>query len=395
MSSMPEELTVRPSAGAGSSNDVARSRLLLSWICSLCLALLLVGCGGDTEPATPTLEVVLDRVQPEVAAPVAFDRSAFGVLPRASVYMRVRAAWPAPLLVRADGADLTQSNWSDTSPVPASGRFAFDVTDANATPPVLLLRVDLPAGSRTGPLATIELASRSGDRTSEWLAVKLTAVRPLVGELVALSVADLDDDLLSDSEEAAAGTDPRNPNTDGDRLLDGAEARYGTDPTDATSGLSTFLPTIGVESSNPNTCPTGSLGDLCGPTDRGDDDGDGLQNAHDAAPNDPDRDGDGLGDFEEVARGYPGVISLDLDPGACIASIGYRYSSPNDPDTDNDGLTDPEEILRMASDPGRVDLDADWIVDADEARYHTNPRRANARPDGVIAIPTGNRPPNC
>ena len=80
---------------------------------------------------------------------------------------------------------------------------------------------------------------------------------------------------------------------------------------------------------------------------------------------------------------------------SCIASIGYRYSSPTDPDTDNDGLTDFEEIRRMASDPGRVDLDADWIVDADEARYHTNPRRANAPPDGVIAIPTGNRPPNC
>lgn len=395
MSSLRKELAVRSIVGAGSRGDVAQSRLIASGICCLCFVLLVLGCGGVSEPATPTLDVVLDRVQPEVAAPVAYDRSAFGVLPRTSVYMRVRAAWPAPLLVRADGTHLTQSNWSDTSPVPASGRFAFDVTDANATPPVLLLRVDLPTGSRSGPLATIEIASRSGDSTSEWLAVKLTATRSLVGDMEALSVADLDDDLLSDSEEAAAGTDPRNPNSDGDRLLDGAEARYGTDPTDANSELGDFLPTIGVEFSNPNTCPTGSLGDRCGPTDRGDDDGDGLQNAHDAAPNNPDRDGDGLSDFEEVARGYPGVISLDLDPGSCIASIGYRYSSPNDPDTDNDGLTDFEEIRRMASDPGRVDLDADWIVDADEARYHTNPRRANAPPDGVIAIPTGNRPPNC
>ncbi len=41
---------------------------------------------------------------------------------------------------------------------------------------------------------------------------------------------DADNDNLSDSEEAANGTDPKKPDTDGDGLQDGDEVGMGTDP---------------------------------------------------------------------------------------------------------------------------------------------------------------------
>jgi hypothetical protein len=48
---------------------------------------------------------------------------------------------------------------------------------------------------------------------------------------------DLDDDGLTSSEEAAAGTDPNNPDTDGDGFSDGEEVALGTDPLDLNSQL--------------------------------------------------------------------------------------------------------------------------------------------------------------
>ena len=50
-----------------------------------------------------------------------------------------------------------------------------------------------------------------------------------------MSLGDGDNDGLDDSEEAAIGTDPLNPDTDGDGALDGAEVDAGTDPLDRLS----------------------------------------------------------------------------------------------------------------------------------------------------------------
>jgi hypothetical protein len=62
------------------------------------------------------------------------------------------------------------------------------------------------------------------------------------------SSRDRDGDLLSDSEEGAAGTDPNGEDSDGDGLRDGLEVLRGTDPRQATSaGLITVpagIPTI-------------------------------------------------------------------------------------------------------------------------------------------------------
>jgi len=45
--------------------------------------------------------------------------------------------------------------------------------------------------------------------------------------------ADSDQDGILDADEAALGTDPKNPDSDGDGLLDGEEVSGGTDPTNA------------------------------------------------------------------------------------------------------------------------------------------------------------------
>ncbi|WP_186439765.1 Ig-like domain-containing protein [Cellulophaga sp. RHA_52] len=96
---------------------------------------------------------------------------------------------------------------------------------------------------------------------------------------VVLSI-DSDNDGLSDNEEAALGTDPNNPDTDGDSILDGQEVTDNTNPLDDCD-------------SNGGT-----------PLEASDCDMDGLTNAQEAAlgtdPFNPDTDGDLILDGKEV-----------------------------------------------------------------------------------------------
>ena len=93
-------------------------------------------------------------------------------------------------------------------------------------------------------------------------------------------------------EEQAAGTDPRQPDTDGDGLTDGDEVRvYGTDPT------------------------------------RADTDGDGLTDGEEVRlygtnPLDPDSDGDGVRDGIEVAAG-----SDPRDPRSVPTAVLYGINA--------------------------------------------------------------------
>ena len=91
-------------------------------------------------------------------------------------------------------------------------------------------------------------------------------------------------------DEQAAGTDPRQADTDGDGLTDGDEVRvYGTDPT------------------------------------RADTDADGLTDGeevrqHGTDPLDPDSDGDGVRDGSEVAAG-----SAPRDPQRVPTTLVVRH----------------------------------------------------------------------
>ncbi len=76
----------------------------------------------------------------------------------------------------------------------------------------------------------------------------------------------------------------------------------------------------------------------------------------------PDKDGDGLTNKEEKARG----------------------TNPNLADTDGDGLTDGEEVNLYKTDPLKADSDADGLSDSDEVRKHnTNPNKADSDGDGL------------
>jgi len=154
-----------------------------------------------------------------------------------------------------------------------------------------------------GILAYYGLSGSQPDRieqtTTALAALEISAQQTVaVGEansatatvLAATALAQGDDDVdgLSNAQEAALGTNPSNPDTDGDGLLDGAEVnQYGTDPKN--------------QDSDGDALPDGK-----------------EVNEAKTSPKNPDTDGDGVNDGAEVANN----------------------TNPLDPDTDHDGIPD-------------------------------------------------------
>lgn len=99
----------------------------------------------------------------------------------------------------------------------------------------------------------------------------------------------------------------------------------------------------------------------------GDSDGDNLPDDQEAVygsdPLNPDFDGDGLADGDEV----------------------YMYGTdPTSNDTDGDGLIDGEEVFGFGTNPLSSDSDGDGLIDADEIyTYGTNPTVFDTDGDGV------------
>jgi outer membrane protein OmpA-like peptidoglycan-associated protein len=202
---------------------------------------------------------------------------------------------------------------------------------------------------------------------------------------------DLDGDGLLNDEEKRLGTDPLNPDTDGDKLRDGEEVfKYRTNPLDPDSDddgledgyevqtiyeLSRGLDELlfgGIQGLNVRR-----ILDLSGVAPGPRRDGPAFASLGDAPlaptrqdpgrvttdPLNPDTDGDGLLDGEEVNS--------------------YR-THPLKTDTDGDGLTDGDEVKRYRTDPTRVDTDGDGLSDGDEVlRHRTNPLVADTDKGGV------------
>lgn len=143
--------------------------------------------------------------------------------------------------------------------------------------------------------------------------------------------------------------------TDADGLTDEAEEKIGTDP------------------NNPDT------------------DGDGLKdgeevNDYNTDPLKADTDGDGLKDGEEVKTHKTDPLKADTDGDGLRDGdeINKYKTNPINADTDGDGLKDGEEVNTHKTDPLKADTDGDTLKDGDEVNRHkTDPLKADTDGDGL------------
>ena len=206
--------------------------------------------------------------------------------------------------------------------------------------------------------------------------------------------SDTDEDGIGDGDEInISNTDPADSDTDGDGVGDGDEINlHGTDPNDADSdddGLSD-----GQELLSFNTDPLDNDTDndlltdqfevaynfdpLVGGEQTLDGDEDGLDNLGEQSqgsdPENPDTDGDGLPDGDEVSVHGTSPILLDTDGDGLSDSFELAFAG-FDPltqgeeglDTDGDGLTSLDEQANN-TDPNNADSDSDGFSDGDEVR---------------------------
>ncbi|MDL1893825.1 OmpA family protein [Sphingobacteriales bacterium CHB3] len=121
-----------------------------------------------------------------------------------------------------------------------------------------------------------------------------------------------------------------------------------------------------------------------------DDDADGLTLAEERKfgtdPDNPDTDGDGLLDGEELKLYTTDPRKADSDGDGIRDGdeILIYKTNPNKADTDGDGLSDGDEIFRYNTDPFKADTDGDGLTDGEEVlKYKTNPLKADTDGDGL------------
>jgi hypothetical protein len=165
---------------------------------------------------------------------------------------------------------------------------------------------------------------------------------------------DVDDDGVGDL------CDPINDHiedSDGDSLPNNLERFMGTDP------LNPDTDGDGINDADDLFPLDPTAG---GPEPELDSDGDGILDADEAAlgtdPNNPDTDGDGLSDGEE---------------------FNTHGTDPTDEDSDDDGLSDGEEIYVTGTDPLVADTDGDGVSDGDELPNGTDPLDPDSDDDGL------------
>ncbi|MCB0554124.1 MAG: hypothetical protein KDD02_11275, partial [Phaeodactylibacter sp.] len=214
---------------------------------------------------------------------------------------------------------------------------------------------------------------------------------------------DQDSDGLTNAQEATAGTDPMNPDTDGDGENDGLEV--GANPnfpfdTDNDGNIDALESSI-ADADNDGTDDEADPANLdpcipdpnAGPCDQ---DNDGLDNTTEAGlgtdPLDDDSDNDGLLDGEEVNTYNTDPTNADTDGGG--TNDGQEVLDGTDPtagngaddaaaDPDNDGLTNAEEAS-LGTNPNDADSDDDGLLDGEEVNtYGTDPLDADTDNGGT------------
>jgi outer membrane protein OmpA-like peptidoglycan-associated protein len=126
--------------------------------------------------------------------------------------------------------------------------------------------------------------------------------------------------------------------------------------------------------------------------DNPDTDGDGLKdgdevNIYKSNPLNADTDGDGLKDGDEVYKYKTNPTETDSDGDGLKdgEEINVYKTDPSKADTDQDGLSDYEEIFTYKTDPLKADTDGEGLNDGDEVnKYKTNPLKADTDGDGLF-----------
>ncbi len=187
---------------------------------------------------------------------------------------------------------------------------------------------------------------------------------------------DPDADGLANAQEYIAQTSPRNPDSDGDGLLDGWEVSAGTNPLNTDTDGDGLPDGWEVQHDLKATDPSGTHGAS------GDPDSDGLNNAQEYAarthPRNADSDDDTLPDGWE--------LQYTLNPNSSIGDDG----TSGDPDADK--LTNVQEYTARTH-PHNVDSDGDALPDGWELQYTLNPN-SSIGDDGANGDPDNDNRPN-
>ena len=98
--------------------------------------------------------------------------------------------------------------------------------------------------------------------------------------------------------------------------------------------------------------------------------------------NNPDTDGDGLTDGDEVLIFHTDPSSVDTDGDGLSDSDELKswHTNPNAVDTDGDGIADGREIFVFHTDPNKSDTDEDTFSDGEEIIAGTDPLNRNSSP---------------
>jgi outer membrane protein OmpA-like peptidoglycan-associated protein len=127
-----------------------------------------------------------------------------------------------------------------------------------------------------------------------------------------------------------------------------------------------------------------------GPTPNDDKDMDGLFRLDEERlgtdPFNPDSDGDGLNDFEEVNKYRSNPLNSDSDGDGLTDGMEVTSTLTDllNSDTDGDQLNDGEEVNTHKTDPTKMDTDNDKLNDNEELNtYKTDPLKADSDADGL------------
>jgi hypothetical protein len=110
--------------------------------------------------------------------------------------------------------------------------------------------------------------------------------------------------------------------------------------------------------------------------------------------------GDGIPDSWKIAHHLdphdPGLAGEDPDNDGLTNLEEYQNGTdPNNPDTDGDGVSDGDEVHKYRTDPLNPDTDGDGLTDGEEIRLGTNPLNPDTDGDGIpdgIEVKLGTNP---